>query len=178
VAQNISNIQKNDSVIKTEPIDIDDLVDEKESDSFDVEDILALSDPESEKNGGKLTDVKLKFCENQFNVPESHTSPLPLSPISSITEDRVSCDDMSYCALTPESDFDSDQYDEIMDPDNWMLQTLKMPSSAILPELDKYGNTPMVSVDANVSETELHQLRKFISSWTPSGRFTYILMIR
>jgi hypothetical protein len=178
VAQNISNIQKNDSVIKTEPIDIDDLVDEKESDSFDVEDILALSDPESEKNGGKLTDVKLKFCEDQFNVPESHTSPLPLSPISSITEDRVSCDDMSYCALTPESDFDSDQYDEIMDPDNWMLQTLKMPSSAILPELDKYGNTPMVSVDANVSETELHQLRKFISSWTPSGRFTYILMIR
>lgn len=159
-----------DTIVKAEPIDIDDLIDAKETGNFDVEDILALSDPEPEINGGKsLNEIKVEINESTFSVPESHTSPLPLSPVSSITEDRMSYDEKSYCALTPESDFDSDHYEEIMDPENWMLQTLKLPCSGLLTDLDKYGNVPMVSVDASSGETELHQLRKFISSWTPSG---------
>ena len=87
VVQNASHVQKeNEPVIKTEPIDIDDLIDAKEPDTFDVEEILALSDPEPEINGGKSLNVKLELAENQFSVPEN-TSPLPLSPVSSITED-------------------------------------------------------------------------------------------
>lgn len=166
VVPNTNNIDK-EPMIKTEPIDIDDLIDVKQTDSFDVEDILALSDPEPEMNGGKSINIKIEVRDNSFSVPEGHTNSLPLSPVSSITEDRLSCDELSYCALTPESDLDSDHYDDIMDPDNWMLQSLKLPCQGVIPDLEKVGNVQMVS---DSGETELHQLRKFISSWTPSGK--------
>lgn len=162
-----TNIIEREPSIKTEPIDIDDLIGVKQAGSFDVEEILALSDPKPENNGREPVNIKSEVHDNVFSVPEGVTSSLPLSPVSSITEDRLSCDEFTYCALTPESDLDSDHYDDIMDPDNWMLQSLKIPCQGVLPDLDKMSH---LSGIGDSGETELHQLRKFISSWTPSGK--------
>ncbi|XP_060082003.1 neuronal PAS domain-containing protein 4B-like [Ylistrum balloti] len=165
--------------VKQEPVDTTDYsclqTREKQLpafEQFDIDELFEISGVPLNNNCNNFVGMKMEMEDQRIPACESQPSPTPSSP-RSVTEDKLAYDDiMSSVVLTPESDFDTDQCDDL-DPDSWMLETCNIDMSS--KGLDLFAE-PKLQTDFCLKragpcsdETELYQLKQLISSWTPSG---------
>lgn len=138
-------------------------------DDFDLEEFLGLNEQGTKDNVAMPMNIKLE-CDDQQVFSESQPSPTPSSPIS---EHYKIHDEFSTFALTPESDLDPENGDDVLDPDSWVLNPVKMVLNGAVtnpynhPSQSLPVETPLLA--ANKEENELYQLKQLLSSLTPSG---------
>ena len=140
--------------------------------NIDIDDLLGLNRNDmpnspsscySSEGTKESDDQRLPFCENQ---------PSPISSIQSI-DDKLSCDDViSMIAMTPESDFDGEPVDDVMDQDSWLLESCSMNGFNLLTRGNPAPVSHLKQAGSCTGEADkLYNLKQLISTWTPSGRF-------
>ena len=163
-----SYVEKEHVVVKKEPVD--DCVMEQRPNfpgsqtNFDLEEFLLCSkQPVNEKcKYGMEIKLEKPSDDQQVLSFDGQPSPTPSSPFSS-TDEKMTCEDFPSFALTPESNFDSDPYDDVIGSECWDLESVTV--DITMPTLTKQttlGTAPP-------ADSELHQLKQLLSSWTPSG---------
>jgi len=140
---------------------------------LDIERLLGISDCEVSGKSGcdSFIGLKTDLEEQRLSFSDCQPSPTPSSPM---TDDKIAYDDViSSFVLTPESDFDTDQCEDVLDPDSWVLESVNMDIGM----QSTYVNPKQVVADHHLkpsgpasADDELYQLKQLISSWTPSGK--------
>lgn len=163
----LQNIAREKINIKEEPLEQEACKGNHDSltNDFDIEEFLQFT----EKPKENVVQVKLESRSDDQQVMSFENSPSPSSPYSTISaaDEKFTGDDFSSFALTPESGFESDSLDDVLDTD-WDLESVKMDMSmaSTQPNLPAFRMTPDIH-----PEPELYQLKQLISSCTPSGKF-------
>lgn len=163
----LQNIAREKITIKEEPLEQESCKGNHDplTNDFDIEEFLQFT----EKPKENVVQVKLESRSDDQQVMSFENSPSPSSPYSTISaaDEKFTGDDFSSFALTPESGFESDSLDDVLDTD-WDLESVKMDMSiaSTQPNLPTFRMTPDIH-----PEPELYQLKQLISSCTPSGKF-------
>lgn len=163
----LQKIAREKITIKEEPIEHEACKENHEplTNDFDIEEFLQFT----EKPKDETVQVKVESRSDDQQVMSFENSPSPSSPYSTISaaDDKFNSDDFSSFALTPESGFESDSLDDVLETDCWDLESVKMDLSmtSTPPNHPAFRMTPDVH-----PEPELYQLKQLISSCTPSGK--------
>jgi hypothetical protein len=166
----LQNVAKGKITVKEEPVEQEACKENHEplTNGFDIEEFLQLA----EKPKEEVVKVKVESRNDDQQVMSFDNSPSPCSPYSTIStaDEKFGSDDLSSFALTPESGFESDSLDDVLDPDCWDLESVKMDMSltSIQPNLSTFRVTPVAH-----TQPELYQLKQLISSCTPSGKISF-----
>lgn len=169
----LQNIAKGKITVKEEPIEQEACKENHEplANDFDIEEFLQFT----EKPKEEVVKVKIESRTDDQQVMSFDNSPSPSSPYSTIStaDEKFGSDDLSSFALTPESGFESDSLDDVLDPDCWDLESVKMDMSltSIQPNISTFRVNPVAH-----PEPELYQLKQLISSCTPSGKYYFITL--
>ncbi|KAK3092513.1 hypothetical protein FSP39_003837 [Pinctada imbricata] len=132
--------------------------------NFDLEEFLLTSrNIDSKRERGMGIKLEKPTDDQQVLSFDSHPSPTPSSPFSS-TDDKMTCEDFPSFALTPESNFDSDPYEDVLGTECWDLESVTV--DITMPTLTK--QTTSMHSAASPADNELHQLKQLLSSWTPN----------